>query len=126
MNGNYQKPVKKLTLFFLSNPVSFNGQSYKKQKGFGTTDQLLFRLRNKFIKISLLVIYIIRPSLLVLYKAVLELFQKLHQQIYASQSMKSKIISLPFVLLNLESVERKRKNYKNLNISRTKRAFLMK
>ena len=34
------------------------------------------------------------------------------------------IIPLPFFLLTLESVEEKGKNYKNLNISRTKRAFL--
>ena len=40
--------------------------------------------------------------------------------------MTSLIIPLPFVVLNLESVERKRKNYKILNISRTKRAFWMK
>ena len=33
------------------------------------------------------------------------------------------IIPLAFVLLNLESVERKRKNYKNLNISRRKQLF---
>ena len=51
------KPLKKLTLFFLSNPVLFNGQSYQKQKGPGTNDQLLFRLQNKFTKISLLVLY---------------------------------------------------------------------
>ena len=48
---------KKLTLFFLSNPVLFNGRSYQKQKGSGTSDQLLFRLQSKFTKISLLVIY---------------------------------------------------------------------
>ena len=46
------KPFKKLTLFFLSNPVPFNGQSYKKQKGLGTSDQSLFRLQNKLTKIS--------------------------------------------------------------------------
>ena len=40
--------------------------------------------------------------------------------------MTLEIIPLTFVLLNLESVERKRKKYKNLNISRTKRAFPMK
>ena len=39
---------------------------------------------------------------------VFELFQKLHLQIYANQCMTSLIIPLPFVLLNLESVERKR------------------
>ena len=38
----------------------------------------------------------------------------------ASQFMTSQIIPLPFVFLYLESVERKGKNYKSLNISRTK------
>ena len=36
-----KKPLKNLILFFLSNPVSFNGQNYQKQKGLGTSDQLL-------------------------------------------------------------------------------------
>ena len=44
MQGNYQKPLKKLTLLFLSNPFPFNGQSFQKQKGPGITDQSLFRL----------------------------------------------------------------------------------
>ena len=57
MKRDYQKPLKKLTLFFLSNPVPFNGQSFQKLKGSGTRDLLLFRLRNKFTKFSLLVIY---------------------------------------------------------------------
>ena len=57
MKEDYQKALKKLTLFFLSNPVPFNGQSYQKQKGPGTSNQLLFRLRNKFTKIYLLVTY---------------------------------------------------------------------
>ena len=52
------------------------------------------------------------------YKVIFELFQKLHLQIYGNQFMASYIIPLPFVLLNLECVERKGKNYKNLNISR--------
>ena len=52
---DHPKPLKKLTLFFLSNPVPFSGQSY--QNGSGTRDLLLFRLQNKFTKISLLVIY---------------------------------------------------------------------
>ena len=46
--------LKKLTLFFLSNPVPFNGQDYEKQKGPGTSDQSLLRLQNKFTKIPLL------------------------------------------------------------------------
>ena len=57
MKEDYQKPLKKLTLFFLSNPVSFNGQSYQKQTRPGTSELSLFRLRNKFTKIYLLVIY---------------------------------------------------------------------
>ena len=46
-----------LTLFFLLKPVSFNGKSYQKEKGPGTSDQSHFRLRKKFKKISLLVIH---------------------------------------------------------------------
>ena len=47
---------------------------------------------------------------------IFELFQKLHLLIYATQFMTSEIIPLPLVLLHLEGVERKGKNYKNLNI----------
>ena len=49
------------------------------------------------------------PSLMMKYKAVSELFQKLHLLIYASQFMISQIISLWFLLLNLENVETKEK-----------------
>ena len=34
---DYQKALKKLSLFFLTNPVPFIGQSYQKQKGSGTS-----------------------------------------------------------------------------------------
>ena len=44
-------------------------------------------------------------------------------QVCASQFMRSQIIPFPFVLLNLGIVERKGKNYKNLNIWKMKRAF---
>ena len=57
MKDDYQKDLKKLALFFLLNPVPFNGQSYQKQKGPGTSDQSLFRLQNKFKNIPLFVIY---------------------------------------------------------------------
>ena len=57
MKEDYQKASKKLTIFFLLNPVTFNEQSYQKQKGPGTSNQSLFRLQNKFRKIPLLVIY---------------------------------------------------------------------
>ena len=53
----FEKAIKKLILFFLSNPVPFNGQSYQEQKGPGTSAQSLFRLQSKFRKIPLLVIY---------------------------------------------------------------------
>ena len=49
--------MKKSTLFFLSNPVFFNGQNYQKQKRSGTSDQSLFRLRNKFKNIPLFFIH---------------------------------------------------------------------
>ena len=52
---------------------------------------------------------------MVQYKAVLELFQKLQLQIYTSQFMT--------FLLNLESVERKRKNYKDLNNEMKQKTF---
>ena len=58
MKKDYQKPLKKSTLFFLPSQVPFNVQSYQIQKGPGTSDQLLFRLQIKFRKIPLLVIYL--------------------------------------------------------------------
>ena len=51
------KTLRKLTLFFPSNPVPFNRQNYQKQKGSGTSDQSFFRLQNRFRKIPFLVIY---------------------------------------------------------------------
>ena len=51
------KSLKKVTLFFLSKPITFNSQNYQKQKGPGTSDQSLFRLQNKFMKIHVLVMY---------------------------------------------------------------------
>ena len=56
LKEDYQKALENLTLFFLLNPVLFDEQSYQKQKEPGTSDQLLFRLQNKFRKIPLLVI----------------------------------------------------------------------
>ena len=53
MKKDHQQALKGLTLLFLSNPVPFNRQNYQKQKGSGTSDQLLFRLW----KIPLLIMY---------------------------------------------------------------------
>ena len=49
--------MRKLTLVFLSNSVPFDGQDYEKQKEAETSNQSLFRLHNKFRKVTLLVIY---------------------------------------------------------------------
>ena len=57
LKEDYQKALKKLISFFLSNLIPFNEQSYLKQKGSGTSDQSLLRLQNKFKKIPLLRIY---------------------------------------------------------------------
>ena len=57
MKEDYQRVFKKSTLYFLLNPVPFNGQGYQKQNAHETTDQSLFRLQNKFRKIPLLVMY---------------------------------------------------------------------
>ena len=57
MKEDYQETLKKKTLFFLSKPVPFNVQNYQKQKGLRTSEQSLFRLRNKFGKIHLSVMY---------------------------------------------------------------------
>ena len=51
------KSLKKGNFIFLPNPVPFNGQNYQKQKGPVTSDESLFRLRKKFRKIPLLVMY---------------------------------------------------------------------
>ena len=53
----FSKTFKNINFIVSSNPVSFNGQSYQKQKSPGTSGLSLFRLRNKFTKISLLGIY---------------------------------------------------------------------
>ena len=53
MKEDYQKALKKLSLFFLSNPVPFNGQSYQKQKESGTSHQSFLRPRNKFRKFQI-------------------------------------------------------------------------
>ena len=39
------KGLKKVNFIFLSNPISFNGQDYKKLNGHETSDQSLFRLQ---------------------------------------------------------------------------------
>ena len=57
LKKDYENTFKKSTLFFLPNPIPLNGQRYQKQKGPETSNQSLFRLRNKFRKILLWVTY---------------------------------------------------------------------
>ena len=53
---------------------------------------------------------------------VFELFQELKLQIYVSEFMTSWIISLPFVLLNLKSLEREKK-YKKIEYLKNEKSF---
>ena len=52
MKEDYQKALKKVTLFFLLNPVIFNRQNYQKQKGPGTSDQVAIQVTRKVQKNS--------------------------------------------------------------------------
>ena len=114
---DYQKALKRLTFFL--NPVPLDGQNYQKQKGPGTSNQSLFRLQNKFRKIPVLVMYyltkfddIIQSSFWVTPKITsANLCKPVHD---------TKKYSPCICLVNLESVERKGKNYKKLNISKKK------
>ena len=45
------KSLKKFNFNLFLNPVPFNEQSFQTENGSGTSDQLIFRLRNKFRKI---------------------------------------------------------------------------
>ena len=58
------------------------------------------------------------------YKAVFELFQKLHLQIYVSQFMTLQIIPLRFFLLYLEIVERKEKKLQKSEYFQNEKSFL--
>ena len=60
------------------------------------------------------------------YRAVFKLFQKLHLQIYASQFMESQNIPLPFVLLNLENLERKGKKIQKFGNLKNEKSFIDK
>ena len=51
------KTFKIVNFIFSFEPSPFKWKSYDKKKGFGTSHQSLFRLQNKFKKISLSVIY---------------------------------------------------------------------
>ena len=125
MKEVYQKSLTKLTLFFLLNPLPFNGQGYEKQRGRGTSDRLLFRFQNRFRKIKFISDVLLDQVWWGNIKRFLNYYNWIIVVNYC-QFMISQIIQFSFVLLLLESVERKGKNYKNLNILKTKRAFQRK
>ena len=105
MKEDYQKALKKLFSFFLSNPVPFNGQSYLKEKGPGTSNQPLFRLQ----KIPLLAIYYLNPKIA---------SANLRKPIHDIKNYSSSICPFESGKCGKEG-----KKYKSVNISRTKRAF---
>ena len=51
MKEDYQKALEKLTLFSVSNPVPFNGQSHQKQKGPGTSEEVRKGKNNKKLNV---------------------------------------------------------------------------
>ena len=112
------KSLKKVNFIFLSNPISFNGQNYEKLNGPETSDQSLFRLQNKFRKNPLLVINYL-PKFHEVISIILNILavnscKPIHDIINYSTFL---------IFLHLGSVEKKRKNYKNLNTSRMESAF---
>ena len=125
MTEDYQKALKKLNLFFILNPVPFNGQSYKRQKRSGTSHQSLCRSQNKFRKIALFVIYCLTKFDDVNVKQFLSI-----PKITSANLGKSvyDIINYPTSICPFESGKfgKEGKKHKNLNILRMKRAFLMK
>ena len=57
MKEDHKKALKKLTLIFPSKLVHFNRKIDQKQKGSGTSEQLLFRLQSKLKNIPLFFMY---------------------------------------------------------------------
>ena len=114
------KSLKKFNLFFLWNLFPFNAQSYQKQKGPGTSEQLLFRLWNKFRKIPLIVMYYLTT--------IVDVKQFLcYSKNYICRVVQDNLWNHKLFLFCLSFwIVRKGKNCKNLNIAKTKRAFSMK
>ena len=124
LKKDHQKACKKLSLFSLSNSVPFNGQSYQKQKGSGTSAQLLSRLWNKFRKIPLFVVYILSDKV---WWCNIKQFLSCSQNYFCRfMQVSSWLHKLFHFLLSfwIRKVWKGRgKNKKNWIISRTKRAF---
>ena len=121
MKQDYQKALKRVTLFLLSSPVPLFGQNYQKQEGPGTSDQWPFRLGKKFRKIPVLVMYYLTKFDDVIFssfRVILKITSaNLCKPIY--DIMNYSTSTCPFE----SGKSGKGKNYKNLIVSRTIRAF---
>ena len=118
------KNPKLSQLYFFFRTQSLNVQNYQKQKGPGSSAQLLFRLRNKFKKITLLVI-----SDQVWWcnvKRFLSYFKNWICKFMPVISWHHKFFHFHLSFCIWKVWKGREKNYKRLNISGTKRAFLMK
>ena len=121
MKEDYQKTLKNLAWVFPLHPVPFYQQDYKTQKGPGTSYKSLFGWQNIIWRNPFLVIYhqgnfddLTLSSFLIIPKiTIVNLCKLVHNVI---------IISVSSDPMNLET-GKEGKNYKKLNISRTKRAF---
>ena len=123
MKEDYQEVFKKLTLFFVSNSAPFNGQKHQKQTGPGNSDESLFRLSNKFKKISFLS-YVLSEDNELISLMIVELFQNFSNLCKPIHD----IISYSTSICSFESGKcgKERIDYKKLNISSMTRAFSMK
>ena len=64
LKKDYQKALRMLILFYLSNPVSFNRQDYEKQKEPGTSNKLLYRLQTSSKNTFLVMFYLTNVDVL--------------------------------------------------------------
>ena len=121
MKEDYQKTLKNLAWVFPLHPVPFYQQDYKTQKGPGTSYKSLFGWQNIIWRNPFLVIY--------------------HQGNFDDLTLSSFLIIPKITIVNLcklvqchnyfsfvwpyesGNCGKEGKNYKKLNISRTKRAF---
>ena len=116
------KCLAKFNFIFSFEPVPFDWESYQKQKGSETSDQLLFWLWNKFKSSPLFVIYyltkfndVMQSSFWAIPKITSANLRKLVHDI---------INYFTFICpFEYETCRKEGKNYKNLNNSRMKRAF---
>ena len=117
-----RKPSKSFLLFFLLNPVPFNGQSYEKQKESGTSDQLLFRLQNKIRKIILFITLSDQ-----VWRCNVKQFSS-YSKNYICKFMQTnscyhKLFQFHFSFWVWKLWKGREKSYKNLNLSRMKLTF---